>query len=202
MTQPRKGARHKIVIQTRIEIGGGKILVEEREALADVPELAILLRDAEPRADELNDAKCLRARDIARDELIRMYSEAEKAGTLATLDPRVRRVCDELKKINGGTLPPRKGGRPRDNHRRLLVCRKVQTRINAGEGVVEAMKQVAAAEKPPMTYEAVRTIWYGPSPEWQRLVKADKSLWAYETGEIPQQADMPGRKRRNDSEKA
>lgn len=171
-------------------------MTQPRKSRRYVPEVSILLRDAELRTDELNDSDRLRDRDLARDELLRMYGQAERVSDLQGLDPDVRLFCEDLKRANGGTLPARKGGRPKDDQRRLMICRKVQARVNTGEGLVDAINNVAAAECPPLSYEAIRGIWFDPSPEWKRDKHVTLAIQALQTGVAPRSIDKPGRKRR------
>ncbi|MFI4973236.1 MAG: hypothetical protein ACHP84_01710 [Caulobacterales bacterium] len=150
MTRPRKGEHH-------------------------VAELAILIADAEPLGRDLTSASPTvrrgteRKRDIARDELIGMYRDAQDAGLLDRLDPRVRLICDEWRRLNGGLLPRRKGGRPKNEHHRLIIWLRVHDRSQAGMGIVAAMRAVAADHRPALTYEHIRNIWYDEDPEWVRL---------------------------------
>jgi hypothetical protein len=152
-----------------------------RKGVAYVSALPILLRDAQPTATELSDRALVRRRDLAWDELFRMYREAEKAGTLAELDFSVRTFCEDKKQSNGGKLPPRKGGRPKSQHDQLLVCRKVQRRIDSGEGILEAIRNVAEHDKPSPSYARVYEIWYNSSSEWQGIKRADLAEMALPT---------------------
>jgi hypothetical protein len=157
-------------------------VTKPRKGEAYVPELAILLRDAQPIARELGDPVAMRRCELARDELFRVYRDAERAGAVAALDPGARMFCEDVKRANGGKLPPRKGGRPKDEHRRLGICQKVQQRINDGGGVVESLKAVSEGEKPPLPCETVRDIWYDPDPAWQRLKLLALAELAMRTG--------------------
>jgi len=147
MTAPRKGTEHR-------------------------SELAILLRDALPLTHELEQPnpdrrhEVLRRFDIARDVLIGMYQEANRSGSMQQLDAGVRMICEEWMRQNGGKLPSRKGGRPKDEHARLLIWLHVHDAIQGGMGVVNAIRAVAA--ELPRTYEHVRDIWYDDDPEWRK----------------------------------
>jgi len=83
-------------------------------------DVRILLRDAMPtyakiegEPDPRKGDKNERTRDIAKDELIKLYLWYEKHRALHLLDPQVRIFCDDLKARNGGRFPARKGGRRR-----------------------------------------------------------------------------------------
>ena len=75
-----------------------------RKSSRYIPELAILLRDAELRADEWGDPVRRRARDVARDELLRMYREADEAGTLAALKRHRETVFDPAVAAHNGRV--------------------------------------------------------------------------------------------------
>ena len=102
MTQPRKGEKY-------------------------IPEFASLMRDALPTWREIEGEYCERRRnerkrDIAIDEIVTIYRDHEKQRQLDKLPPDFRIVCEHLKHRNGGKLPTRKGGRPPDEHKKLLIA--------------------------------------------------------------------------------
>jgi len=158
----------------------------------DVPILAVLLRDAQPRWVEIEGESDARKReerhrafDIARDELVRFYSEAETDGRLAELDPRIRALCEEWMAENGGLLPRRKGGAPRDEHFRMMLHMAVRHRIATGTSRTADHALHTVAEQAGRSYELVRAIFYDPDPEWQRAAAAEWARLNYEAGGQP-----------------
>jgi hypothetical protein len=107
------------------------------------PELAVVLRDAQPTWREIKGEKNVHKRRerralaiSARDELIKMHRDAEKRGALAQLDIRVRNFYEAEKARNRThhrarlPKPKGKGGRPMDQHHRLLLVVKVHEEID------------------------------------------------------------------------
>jgi hypothetical protein len=151
-------------------------------------DIRIVLRNAQITRfeieDELEERKrheLTRERDIARDVVIKMYRDAQKRDALDRLDWGVRNFCDDLKASNNGRLPTPKGGRPRDDHRRLLIAIQVieaieADRANGGSrGAVDrAICQVAA--KFDVTYRRVREIYYDRDPVWMRDLRVSLAM--------------------------
>jgi hypothetical protein len=152
-----------------------------------VPTLSFLLSDAQPtwralegEPDPRTRRRRERQRDEARDELIRIYTEAESTGALETLAPSIKELCERWATENEGHLPKRKGGAPRDDHFRLTIH-------------VAAIQALAAIPEPSRTkgftdrtlrdvaarvgrsYESVRNIFYDPDPDWQRAAAVEWS---------------------------
>jgi hypothetical protein len=80
-----------------------------------------------------------------------------------------------LMERNHGRLPDPKGGRPTDEHRRLLIAAHVREAIASHSGkwgsVELALKQVAKDDG--VSYEYVREIHYDRDPEWRRVVDVE-----------------------------
>jgi hypothetical protein len=166
MTKPRKGEKH-------------------------VPEIPILLRDAQPTWQEIDgelDQKKRREnerkRDGAIDELITIYREFEERGRVRELDPHIRLFCEQLKRRNGGKLPKRVGGRQTDMHRRLRIAMSVRDAITKKEAVgargavQQALKEVAT--KFNIAPRSVRDIYYDQDPQWLYELKAEIARRTYE----------------------
>jgi hypothetical protein len=112
MTQPRKGQKFVSV--------------------------AVLLRDAQPRWREIEGEPDLRERrrnerrrEIAIDEIVTIYRDYKEQGRLRELPPGLLIYCRRLKSQNSGKLPKRKGGRPPDEHKKLLIA------VNVAEALAE-----------------------------------------------------------------
>jgi hypothetical protein len=147
------------------------------------PEIDILLRDAVPtwteiegEPDGLKRRKRRRECDGARDDLVRLYRDAQKRGTLHNLDIRIRHSCEQLADQNGGQLPRALNtGRPADEHRRLLIAVHVRESIEARGGkrgsVIAALDEVA--KRHALSFDQVRDIYYDPNPEWRRTVEVE-----------------------------
>jgi hypothetical protein len=112
-----------------------------RKGLEYCPEVPVLLRDAQPTVDEIEREPDVhkrrereRARDFAISKLLKLYRDAGKKSTVDQLDPRVHFFCETQKARNGGVLPRSAGGRPTDEHRRLLIAVHVQEAIEARGG--------------------------------------------------------------------
>jgi hypothetical protein len=115
----------------------------------------------------------VRKRDIAREELVRRYRAAMVKGELKSLDPQIKLVVDELRRMNGGRLPKPSGGRPKDSHNRLSIWLAVRDAVDAGAPVGKALKDAAKARKCSASYATA--IWYDRSEEWTRLKDAEIS---------------------------
>jgi hypothetical protein len=167
----------------------------------EVFDLATLLRDAQPTRREIADEadprrrkERQRAYELARDALVRMYLEAEAEGRLAQLDPAVRDICHQWKEVGGGKLQRPKGGALADEHWRMMLHMAVRQRLEgtAPQKVTGAIRRVA--EESGRSYEAVRTIWYDPDPEWQRAANADWARLLFESnGELLAPIDVTPR---------
>jgi hypothetical protein len=155
-----------------------------RKSQKYVPEIEILLRNANPTRSEIEgelDRKKREARqrerDIARDELMRMYRDWN-SGTSSILDFRVRLFCERLIAENEGRIPPPLNtGRPPDKHRRLLIAVHVKEAIEASGGkrgsVKAALSEVARRDG--VSYDQVRDIHYDPDPDWRGIVAVELS---------------------------
>jgi hypothetical protein len=164
-------------------------LPQRRKGTKYTRELPLLLRDAQPTWREIEGEpnaqrrrERIRARDLAYGELIKIYRDAERCGAVCRLDIRVRSFCEAVMARNRGRLPTPKGGRPADQHRRLLLAVKIHEEIRArGKkwGSVEsALNDVAA--RLGVSYDHLRDIYYDPDPEWRAAVEvelAHRKLW-------------------------
>jgi hypothetical protein len=153
-----------------------------RKGVEYLPEIPVLLRDANPTYDQIEDEtdspkrrERKRAHDFAIDCLTKMYRRAEKRGQISQLNFRVRLFCKRLMERNHGRLPDPKGGRPTDEHRRLLIAVHVREAISSRGGKRGAVKQALdqVAEDDGVSYEYVREIHYDRDPEWQRGVDVE-----------------------------
>jgi hypothetical protein len=147
------------------------------------PENSTLLRFALPTYDEIEGEadtrerrKREREKNWAINELNKLYRDAEKRGELEQLDFSVRMFCENLKRRNDDRLPSVRGGRPPEEHRRLLVAVRVREAIEIlGEdkrgSVAKALRAVARLEK--CTSEAVRKIHEDRDPDWKLAVKVE-----------------------------
>jgi hypothetical protein len=166
MTKPRKGEKY-------------------------IPELAVLLRDAQPTWREIEGEPDLRKqqsnkrdRELAIDELVTIYNDHEKQARLCELPADVRMFCRRLKQQNGGKLPRRKGGRPVDLHRRLQIAMGVVDAIEGKEGAPKGVEQAIAfvASKFMVVARTVRDIHYDRDPDWMVEVEAELARRRYEAG--------------------
>lgn len=166
-------------------------MTKPRKGLRFLPEISTLLRDAEPTWNEIRgepDARKRRAakrrRDIAIDELVTLFREYNEQKRLNAVDPRVLLFCNELKKQNGHQLPKRRGGRPVDMHRRLLIAVSVidavEQRGDLRNKVEPALAEVAA--KFNVTSRTVRDIYYDRDPDWMFELNAEMSRRRFEFG--------------------
>jgi hypothetical protein len=162
-------------------------MTKTRKGEKYVPEIAILLRDAQPtwreREGEPDPKKWKenkRKEEDATDQLITIYCDHEEQGWLDELDLQVRFFCEQLKSWNGGKLPRRIGGRPDGSHRRLLIAMSVreaiaQKKAAGTRGAVEqAFKDVAV--KFNITPRSVQDIYYDRDPEWMDDLNASIAL--------------------------
>ncbi len=145
-----------------------------------VPEIAFLLRDAQPtRAEILGESDARQRRDVAIDHLVKMYNNAKRTGEIKQLDYRVRMFCEELKKRNRDLLPKAKGGRPPNTgeHRAVLLAVRVKEAIEA-RGGKWGSKEAAFREiedRYGASYEYVKEIYlraFGehPDPDFRQAV--------------------------------
>jgi hypothetical protein len=161
-----------------------------------IPEISTLLRDAEPTWAEIEGEQDPRkrrdrerARDVANDELLSMYRDAEKRDALDQLDYRVRVHCEQLRERNGGKLPTRKGGRPFNEHQRLLIAVAVREAISAQtskrKNVARAIRDVFERYRARfnISIETIRDLHYDRDPEWQRTVAAEMAFRALPPGQ-------------------
>jgi hypothetical protein len=164
-------------------------MAKPRKGEKYVPEINSLLRDMLPTRQEIKGERHpqrrranKRAQDKAVDELVTIYRDHEARGKLSELDPRVQMVCEDLKRKNGGKLPRRKGGRPADLHRRLLIAIGVRESVESRTGTQKAVEQALAevATKFNITPRTVRDIYYDRKPEWRKLLCAEIARRRYE----------------------
>ena len=125
--------------------------------------------EGEPHARKITK----RARDIADDTLINLYRDHEKRGELSKLDPRVL-IFWEWRW--NGKRPKRKGGRPPELHRQLLIAVAVREAIKANGGkrgsTAKAIREVheTYGKRFNVKLEAIRDIHYKRDPDWLRDV--------------------------------
>jgi hypothetical protein len=163
MTQPRKGEKYR-------------------------PEIASLVRDAlttrreiEGESDPRERQRIERKRDIAIDEIVTMYRDYEKQGQLDKLPLEIQIVCEHLRCLNGGKLPTRKGGRPPDEHKKLLIAVKVAEALAAQPGrksVTDAVRHVHKTfvlngKRCAVPENTIRDYYYDRAPGWQRAIKVE-----------------------------
>ena len=163
MTQPRKGEKY-------------------------TPEIASLVRDAlftwreiEGESDPRERQRIERKRDIAIDEIVTIYRDYEKQGQLDKLPPEIWIVCEDLKCRNGGKLPTRKGGRPPDEHKKLLIAVAVKEALEAQAGrksVTAAVRHVHKTfvlngKRCTVPENTIRDYYYDRAPGWQRAIKVE-----------------------------
>src|SRR5262249_18828983 len=139
--------------------------------------------DANPTWSEIEGEPDLEKREarkreckIAIDELVKIYREHEKRGTLHTLDIRVRLICGQLKTRNAGQFPPPLNtGKPPDLHHRLLFAVHVREEIEALGGKHGAVKAAleAVAKRENVSFEHLRDIHYDRDREWRNIVAAE-----------------------------
>jgi hypothetical protein len=146
-----------------------------------IPEVDILLRDANPTRSEIEDEPDPTKREArqrecerARDELMRMYRDWQR-GT-SPIDFRVRLFCENWIAKNGGRLPqPLNTGRPPNEHHRLLIAVHVEEAIEAHGGkrgsVESALREVAERDR--VSYDHVRDVYYDRDPEWRNIVAVE-----------------------------
>ena len=92
------------------------------------PELAVLVRAVMPTISERKSKSALREFDLARDDLLSMYFDYQREGKLHELPFQVRILCEQWIQSDAGV---RKGGRPSNDHQRLLVAVAVSEAIAA-----------------------------------------------------------------------
>jgi hypothetical protein len=156
-----------------------------RKGLYYRPEISILLRDAQPltkesegKSDKESKKNVERLRDIAIDQLIKMYRDPESMGQLTRTDQlRVRVFCEQLKRRDGGKLPAPRGGRPDNDHEQMLIAVKVEEALVAQrskrKNVVLAIRQVHDTlviddKRVHVPISRIRDIYYRCSSDAQR----------------------------------
>jgi hypothetical protein len=164
-------------------------MAKPRKGEKYVPEINTLLRDALPTWREIEGERDSqrrrankRAQDKAVDELVTIYRDHEARGKLGELDPRVRMFCEDRKRRNGDKLPGRKGGRPADLHRRLLIAISVRELVESRNGTQKAVELafVDVAAKFNITPRTVRDIYYDRKPEWMKVLGIEIARRRYE----------------------
>jgi hypothetical protein len=138
-----------------------------RKGIKYIPEIPILLRDAQPTQSDIErDPDARKRQRQATDILVKMCRDAEKCGKIYQLDLSVRNFCEGLKASNRRRhrrrLPKPKGGRPTDEGHRLFLRVKVHEEIEAREksrgGVEAALRDVATEEG--VSYDHLRDTYY------------------------------------------
>ena len=94
---------------------------------------------------------------------------------LDTLDPRVRLICEELKRANGGVLPKRKGGAPTKHHEQLLLLVQIRDLMGNGMSAEAAIREVAQKKYSP-GYERLVQVWYDRSANWPRWTELSLAI--------------------------
>jgi hypothetical protein len=154
-------------------------------------EIATLIRAAQPTYAEIEGEPDLAKRqkrqrecDRATDELIeisrspKLFVQLSRAHQL-----EIQWVIEGLKRSRRA-FPTRKGGRPPDEHRRLLIAVKTAERVKGGATVSEAIKFVCGWHNEcfqgSLEPKSVKAIYYDKDPEWQRSLHVELSRRAYE----------------------
>jgi hypothetical protein len=156
-----------------------------------VAEIATLTRAAQPTYAEIEGEpdsdkrqKRHREREIATDELVRIFRSRKLFGELSRADQLPIQWLIEGLKRSQREFPTRKGGRPPDEHRRLLTAVKMAELVKGGATVSDAIKRVCEWHnecfKGSMGPTSVKTIHLDKDPEWQRLLHVELSRRAYE----------------------
>ena len=107
---------------------------------------------------------------------------------------RVRVFCEQLKRRNGGNLPPPRGGRPDNDHEQMLIAVKVKEALAAQSGkrknVILAIKQVhdtleINGKRFFVPTSRIRDIYYRhrSDPERKLALKAELARLALERGQ-------------------
>jgi hypothetical protein len=183
---PRCRKSIKLLLQEKTP--SGKI-ISSRVIDGKSRDLFVLLRDARTTKREIDDAptlrkrsEMLRARDSAIEILMRMYRDAEKRGSLARLDMRVRNLIEGIKAGNDGRLPMARGGAPTGRgHCRLLLAVQVREAI-AAQGKKRLTDAVLrnVAEQKGVGYDYLKRIHYDRDPEWGLDVKTERARMKWE----------------------
>ncbi len=153
-----------------------------RKGTKYAPLIPMLIRDAQPKYADIEGEPDIRkrrererARDLARDELFKLYRDAEKRNCTDTLPLEVRWFVEAEKARNNGVLPTSRGGRPTKEHERLLIAihvRKAIAALGKRRGRVElALHEIA--DRFGLCYAHVRDIHYDRDRDWRRLVRAE-----------------------------
>jgi hypothetical protein len=123
-------------------------MTKPRKGLYCAPSIRILLGQAQPLWSELQGEKDPRKRrarererDLAKDELLRIWWRHARHGTLDQLPRGLTAYCEGLRYRNGGQMPRARGGRPEDLHRRLLIW------FSVSEYVVARNRQRGISER-------------------------------------------------------
>jgi hypothetical protein len=163
-------------------------VTKPRKSLHYPSDVRLLLRNAQitrfeiaDESDECKRHELKRTQEIATGELIKIYRDSQRRGALDTLDWGVRNFWEDLKAKNVGRLPTAKGGRPRDEHRRLLMAIKVIEAIDfikangRRRGTVDrAIRQVAGEFC--VEYRRVREVYYDRDPIWTRDLRLSLAM--------------------------
>jgi hypothetical protein len=156
-----------------------------------VAEIATLIRAAQPTYAEIEgepdlDKRQKRQRecDRATDELIGISRNRRLFGQLSRADQlQIQWFINGLKRSRR-EFPTRKGGRPPDQHRRLLIAVKMAELIKRGATVADASKLVCgwhnAYFNGSLEPKSVEAIYYDKDSEWQRLLHVELSRRAQE----------------------
>jgi hypothetical protein len=160
-------------------------MTEPRKGEKYIPEIAVLLRDAQPTLREIEGEPDLRKRqnnirnrDIAVDELVTIFRDHEKQDRLDELPAEVQIRCKKWKQQNGGRLPRRKGGRPTDEQKKIWIAVSVAEALRAQTGkrksVTQAVRHVHETlifngKRRTVPVPTIRDYYYDPDSEWRRV---------------------------------
>jgi hypothetical protein len=174
-------------------------MCKPRKSQRYVADIATLLRDVQPtnaeiegEADPDRRQKRRRACEIATDELIRISRDRKVFNQLSRSHQlEVQWFIKELKRFRR-EFPTQKGGRRRDDHRRLLIAVKMAELVDVGATVPQAVKLVRQWHNErfdkPIAAASVRAIHFRKNPEWQGLVQVERARRAYDEASVDKAA--------------
>jgi hypothetical protein len=169
-------------------------------------EFASLVRDAQPRWREIEGEPDPRERRrnerrqaLAIDEIVTIYRHHKKQGQLPNLPPDFLMLCRRLKEQNGGELPPRKGGRPNDEHKKLLIAVRVvealaaqpDTRKSVTQAVRDVHNTLVFNEKRcTVPKNTIRDYYYDRAPGFREAVAVELACRRIQTTEPVPEPDV------------
>jgi hypothetical protein len=183
---------------------GRPIVSRSRKGLHYVAEIQTLLRDSQPtyadiegESDPRKQRERERARDTARVALIRIARDRKAFEQLSrphqlevrSLVDAVARQQRQLPIRIRKHFPTPKDGRPRDDHRRLLMAVTLRSLVNNGMTVSAAIAHSAGRFN--VSERRAREIYSGSDlamhevDEWERLIRAELAR-----REVERQADQ------------